>query len=295
MHNTKSMLTRWLQALTSERGHLTVFVVLWSAVVVLPILGVVMFSFLAGHGLQIKWELTLHAYRDIVDSGRLIVIERTLLMAAGVTLTSLVIGFPFALWLAKGLRAGLFQEAIWMALTVPFFLDPSARTLVWRSILGSDGFLNLFLVNSGLVSGPVEWLLFSPFSVFLGLLGPYFPNMVWPIYLAILLIPDDLIEACRDLGGGPAQIMRDVLIPLAVPGIVAGAIFTFIPVLGDTIAPTLLGGSKEYLGISIASLVKTLNFAGAAAFATLVLGLALGVSAAAAIGMRVLRKEKVEQ
>ncbi len=132
-----------------------------------------------------------------------------------------------------------------MALTVPFFLDPSARTLVWRSILALTAFSTCFLVNSGLVSGPVEWLLFSPFSVFLGLLGPYFPNMVWPIYLAILLIPGRPDRGLPRSGRRAGTDHAGCADPPGCTGIVAGAIFTFIPVLGDTIAPTLLGGSKN--------------------------------------------------
>jgi spermidine/putrescine transport system permease protein len=159
-----------------------------------------------------------------------------------------------------------------MALTVPFFLDASARTIVWRAVLGTSGLINTALIKLHLIDAPIQWLLFSDFSVYLGLIGPYFPNMVMPIYLSILLIDNDLLQASADMGASPATTLRSVVIPLAMPGIVAGMIFTFVPVMGDSVVPTILGGGKkEYLADAVMSLSTSMNYSGAAAFATIIL------------------------
>ena len=269
---------RWPAAakawLMSERGPVHIFAIVWALGVLVPVLISVVFSLLRAKGLHVQWTVSLHAYRDIIESGRWEVVVRTLTAAGFVTLVCLIVGFPFALWLAKRARSAKLIQFVWMALTVPFFLDPSARTLVWRGVLGSTGLINAGLMRLHLIDAPIEWLLFSDFSVYLGLIGPYFPNMVMPIYLAILLIDNDLIQASADLGATPAATLRNIVIPLAMPGIIAGVIFTFVPVMGDSIVPNILGGGKkEYLADSVMSLSTAMNYSGAAAFATIILTL----------------------
>jgi ABC-type spermidine/putrescine transport system permease subunit I len=192
-----SPVRRWLG---SERAPVDIFALVWTAGVVAPIAISIFFSLLHAHGLRIQWTLSLRAYGDIFESGRWDVVVRTMTAAAIVTAICLLAGFPFALWLAKRARSERLIRFVWMLLTVPFFLDPSARTLVWRGVLGSTGVVNMALMRLHLVDRPVEWLLFSDFSVYLGLIGPYFPNMVMPVYLSIVLIDDSLIQASADLG-----------------------------------------------------------------------------------------------
>ncbi len=263
-----------LSALLGERTQLLSFTFVWSVLVLIPMLGVMIMSFLEVRGMRVTWTPTLAAYESIIDSGRWQVLLRSGGMALLVTIVCLAVGFPFALWLAKRARSEILKQTVWICLTVPFFLDPSARTLVWRALLGSSGAVNKILVNLGVTSEPVSWLLFSNFSVAFGLIPTYFPNMVWPIYLALILVDDDLLAASRDLGATPWQTLATVTAPLALPGVIAGIIFTFVPVLGDNVATTLLGGGKqEYVADSVTSLVTTMNYAGAAAFATIVLAL----------------------
>jgi ABC-type spermidine/putrescine transport system permease subunit I len=252
------------------------FGVLWALGVLVPMVFIVVLSFLKARGLRIEWVPTLQAYRDIMETDRWEVVVRTLEVGALVTLFCLLTGFPFAVWLAKGAKSPVLVQLVRIGLTVPFFLDPSARTLVWRSILGSSGLINTMLLQLHLIGEPVKWLLFSDFAVYLGLVLPYFPNMVWPVYLAVMLIDDGFLEASRDLGAGPATMLRTIIIPLAMPGVIAGLIFTFIPILGDSVVPTLLGGGeKEYLADSVMSLSTSMNYAVAEAMATIVLVLTL--------------------
>ena len=250
------------------------FAVLWLLGAVLPLVIGIALSVMRRHGFHIQWGVSLQAYRDLVETGRIEVVLRTARVAAVVSLVCLACGFPLALWLAKQARSGLLIQLVWICLTVPFFLDPSARTLVLRLVLGSSGMVNDMLLRLHLVAAPVHWLLFSNFAIYLGLIGPYFPNMVWPIYLSILLIDDTLLEASRDLGAGAWDTLRLTLLPLATPGILAGLIMTFIPLLGDNVVPDLLGGGRqEYLADSVLSLSTTMNYTGAAAMATIVFGL----------------------
>jgi ABC-type spermidine/putrescine transport system permease subunit I len=157
-------------------------------------------------------------------------------------------------------------------LTIPFFVGLASRTIVFRPVLGRNGAINTLLIDFGLTSQPVDALLFSEFSVHLGLLGPSFPTMILPIFLAMSLIDDDLIEASRDLGGSPWRVFIDVILPLSMPGVVAGIVFTFVPMLGETVVPQLLGGANvPMLGPSISSLVSNMNYPAAAALSVIVL------------------------
>jgi ABC-type spermidine/putrescine transport system permease subunit I len=266
----------WIAAVrswyASEYSLVHAFAAVWTIGVLAPSIISVFLSVLGARGVHIKWSISLVTYRELLESGRWQVVLRTMGVAAGVSLICLVSGFPFALWLAKRARSKKLIQIIWMSLTIPFFLDPSARTIVWRTVLGTSGLINTALLKFHLINSPIEWLLYSNFSVYLGLIGPYFPNMVMPIYLAILLIDNDLLQASADLGASPAATLRHIVIPLAMPGIVAGIIFTFVPVMGDSVVPTILGGGKkEYLADAVMSLSTSMNYSGAAAFATIIL------------------------
>lgn len=139
-------------------------------------------------------------------------------------------------------------------------------------MLGRNGLINTLLLDAGFIQQPLDSLLFSELAVHLGLLGPYFPPMVLPIFLAMSLIDDSFIEASRDLGANSWRVFLDVALPLSMTGIVAGVIFTFVPMLGETVVPQLLGGANvPMLGPSMASLVSNLNYPAAAALSAIVL------------------------
>ncbi|WP_029075002.1 ABC transporter permease [Kaistia adipata] len=254
---------------------------LWAIGVLLPILSLLVIAFLRGRGIGFIWTPSLQAYSDILVGFRIEIILRTLRIVALVTLIEFVLAFPFALWLAKGLRAGWTKSIILVLLVVPFFLSPAARTIVWRSILGREGLVNSVLMSSGLVDTPLDWLLFSQFAIHLGLIGPYFPSMVWPLFISISLIDDELIKASRDLGGSAWQTLWLVVVPLAAPGIAAGILFTAIPMLGDNVVSALLGGGRvALLAESFDDLIRAMNFAGAAALASLLVLIILALGAA---------------
>ena len=275
-----------------EQTAIGVITVLWVLGVLLPILSLLVISFVQGKGLGFVWAFSTKAYADILVGFRIEIVLRTLRVVAVVTFIELLLAFPFALWLAKGLKPGWMKSTLLILLVVPFFLSPAARTIVWRSILGSEGLVNIFLAQTGISPDPVSWLLFSEFSVHLGLIGPYFPSMVWPLFISFSLIDDELIKASRDLGADAFTTLRHIVVPLALPGIAAGLVFTAIPMLGDNVASTLLGGGNVALiAESFDDLIRAMNYAGAAALASL---LVLAMLAAFLIARRVLAHRQAQ-
>ena len=266
---------------------LPVFVGLWVGAAILPLAVGVILSVLRRRGMHVVWGLTGQGYTQLAETGRLGVVLHTALIALLVSTVCLACGLPLAVWLAHGARSKMAVRFVWICLTVPFFLDPASRALSLRLMLGAHGVINTGLMALHLAKKPLDWLLFSDFAVFLGLLGPYFPNMVWPIALSVMLIDGALLEASADLGAGPFETFRLTLLPLAAPGVIAGLVMTFIPMLGDGVVPALLGGGRrEYLADAVSSLSTSMNYGSAAALATVVLALLAGLSVSGLLAWR---------
>ena len=263
----------FLRGLVGERhGPVWTFMVMWALVMLVPLVGLVVWSFLTIKGFRVSFDPNVDAYLNLFESGRWSVTVRTLRIAATVTAIELLLALPFALWLAKGTQSAVVRAMTLALLTVPFFLSVAARTIVWRAVLGTQGFVNSALIWLGLIDEPLDWLLFSEFAVHLGLIGPYFPTMVFPIFLAAVMIDDELLAASRDLGGGTLHTLVHVILPLVMPGIIAGIVFTFVPMLGADVIPALLGGGHAHLlGNSVHSLLTALNYAVASAMSTVIL------------------------
>lgn len=244
----------------------------WVLLLLVPVAALIMWSFLPMEDYQFVFKLSLQAYDQIVASGRDEVVWQTLRIAITITVIELAVAIPFSIWLAKSVSSPVFRAIILTLLTIPFFISIASRIMVFRPILGRSGPINTLLMDLGLIQQPLDWLLFSDFAVHLGLLGPSFSTMVLPIYLAMMLIDDELIAAARDLGAAPHKVFMDIILPLALPGIVAGIIFTFVPMLGETVVPKLLGGGNvNMLGTSLASLIQVVNYPVAAALSVIVL------------------------
>lgn len=249
-----------------------VFLSGWIGIVLVPLLIISVFSFFSIKQYQMVFEPTLGTWTGLFESGRWTVVARTLQFAVTVTIIELLLAFPFALWLAKGCRSDRVRALIITLLTIPFFLDASSRIIVWRSILGTNGVINTLLMNAGLIDQPITWLLYSGFAVNFGMIGSYFPSAVFPIFLTISLIDDDLIKASADLGASARQTLFNIILPLAMPGIIGGAIFTIVPLMAAWVEPQLLGGGQvNLLGQSIQSALSNLNYPVAAALSTIVI------------------------
>lgn len=278
---------RWRLPGTATGWFTGWFLVMWIGVVVLPLLIISAFSFFSMRQYQIVYDPTFATWKSLVETGRWVVVLRTIRFAISVTFIEILLAFPFALWLAKGCRSDAVRAGVITLLTIPFFIDASSRIIVWRSILGTNGVINNLLVGSGIIDKPLTWLLYSDFSVSFGMIGSYFPTAVFPIFLTLILIDDDLIKASSDLGGSRLQTLRYVILPLAMPGIVGGIVFTFVPLMAAWIEPQLLGGGQvNLLGQSIQSALTNLNYPVAAALSTIVIAVLVLMVAALVVSLR---------
>jgi ABC-type spermidine/putrescine transport system permease subunit I len=252
---------------------LLVFGIAWAVVVLVPLVLTLIYSFLGQGQIGVEWHFTTSAWQGITEYGRDQTLIRTLRIALIATAIEFVLAFPAAYWLAKRVRSRVFTVGVLVLLTVPFFLSEDSRTVVWEAVYSRTGLVNTVLGDLGIINHPLSNLLFSEFSLYLGLIPIYFAPMFFPIWLSITLIDQEYIEANRDLGGTFVDLMKDLVIPLAAPGIIAGFIFTLVPMLGDTVVPSLLGGGNIVLiSGTVQDLVTTFQYPLTAAISICVTG-----------------------
>jgi spermidine/putrescine transport system permease protein len=181
------------------------------------------------------------------------VLFRTMRIAASVTLFSLLLGYPLAYFMS--FRAGIRKELLYQLVIVPLWVSYLVRGYAWKTILGSDGVLNGFLQYLHITREPVSFFLYSPFAVVLMLTHIYTPFVFLPLYASLEHIPPNLIEASHDLGASPRATFFRVILPLSLPGLLAGATFAFVLTLGDFLGPLLVGGPSS---VMIANIVQSL-------------------------------------
>jgi ABC-type spermidine/putrescine transport system permease subunit I len=141
---------------------------------------------------------------------------------------------------------------LYLAVLIPLWSSYLVRVFAWKTILGSSGLLNSFLLNLHIVNQPVEAFLYSNYAIFITLVHVWLPYMILPIYAAMDRIPPSLLEASGDLGARGWQTMLHVVWPLAFPGVLAGSIFVFSLTMGDFITPQLMGNGSQFIGNVIA-------------------------------------------
>src|SRR5690242_1675861 len=228
----------------------------WVALfLLLPYLLMLCYSFWSVSSFQTlvhSWNLA--NYRELLSkSVYWQTLFRSMWIAARVMIFSLVLGYPLAYFLA--FRAGTRKDLLYQLVIIPLWVSYLVRAYAWKTILGSDGVLNTLLQYVHVTKHPLEFLLYSPFAVVLTLTHIYTPFAFLPIYASLEHIPRNLIEASQDLGASPAQTFWRVILPLSIPGVLAGATFAFVLSLGDFLAPVLLGGPS---GIMISNIVVSL-------------------------------------
>lgn len=212
------------------------------------------FSFWSVRSQTIVHYWNLDNYRKLVSNPVYVqVLLRSMRIAGMVTALSLALSFPLAYYLS--FRAHARKELLYQLVIIPLWVSYLVRAYAWKTILGSDGVLNTLLQYTGLTRHPVEFLLYSPFAVVLTLTHIYTPFAFLPIYASLEHIPRSLVEASADLGASGFRVFRTVILPLALPGVIAGATFAFVLSLGDFLAPLLLGGPS---GIMISNIVVSL-------------------------------------
>ncbi len=213
---------------------------------------------------EIVHEFSLDNFQTLLD-GKVYrdIVLRTVGVAAAVTITDAILAFPIAFFMAKVARRRT-RGLLVVAVLMPLWASYLVKVYAWRIILAEDGILNWFLDPFGL-SGPgfglvATWLVFSYL---------WLPYMILPIYAGLERIPNSLLEASGDLGGHAGQTFRRVVLPLALPAVVAGSIFTFALTLGDYIAPQIVSGGEQFIGNVVYTNVGVANnLPLAAAFAT---------------------------
>ncbi len=208
----------------------------------------------------ISYELTLSTYRQLLVPTNFDIIVRTVLMAATVTLASAVLAFPIAYYAAR-YATGRWKAFFYLGVMLPLWSSYLVKVYAWKLILAKEGILTwafdrlgLSWLLDGILALPViggNSLSISYIGTFLVFVYVWLPFMILPVQAALERVPGNLIEASSDLGAHPGQTFRNVLLPLAMPGIVAGSIFTFSLTLGDYIIPQIVGSSRLFIGQAV--------------------------------------------
>jgi len=200
----------------------------------------------------------------------------TLKFAAIVWAITLFVGFWVAYFLAFYIRSAATQTVLFLICTVPFLTSNIIRMISWIPVLGRNGLINSALVQSGLVPQPVEWLLYSDFAVVLAMVHLYTLFMVTPIFNTLMRIDRSLIEAARDAGANAFQILWNVILPLAKPGMAIGTIFVVTLVMADfSTVQVMSGGQSASVALMMKNQMSLLQYPGAAANAVVLLVLVL--------------------
>ncbi|MDF8355237.1 ABC transporter permease [Ensifer adhaerens] len=208
----------------------------------------------------INYEFTFATYRQLLSETNLDIILRTVTMAATVTLASAVIAFPIAYYAARYAQ-GKWKVLFYLGVMLPLWSSYLVKIYAWKLILAKEGILTWIFEKLHLLWVLDAWLALpvvggnslsvSYTGTFIVFVYVWLPFMILPIQAALERVQGNLIEASSDLGGTPAQTFRYVLFPLALPGIVAGSIFTFSLTLGDYIIPQIVGSSRLFIGQAV--------------------------------------------
>ncbi len=229
--------------------------------------------------------LTLEQYGNLTS--RITPLTNTVGLAALNTVICLLVAFPVAYTLALKVR-GSWKLVLVALVIIPFWTSFLIRTYAWMTLLGANGVPR---VLGWIGFGDIQ-LLNTPFAVSLGIVYNYLPLMVLPIYVSLERLDRSFLEASRDLGAGPVATIRQIVLPLAAPGILSGIVLVFIPIMGEYLIPILLGGGKTYfLGNALADLfLQSRNWPFGAALASLfVAGMIVLVAGYLALSRRLVR------
>jgi putative spermidine/putrescine transport system permease protein len=205
-------------------------------------------------------EFTLKTYAELFDWSNITIALRTVAMAAIVTLTASIIGFPISYFAARYAR-GRLKALFYIAVMMPLWSSYLVKVYAWKLILAKEGIITWFagqlhlswlldaILGLPVIGGPS--LSFSYIGTFLVFVYIWLPYMILPQQAALERVPGNLIEAAADLGANSRQTFRTVILPLAMPGVIAGSIFTFSLTLGDYIIPQIIGNSRPFIGMAV--------------------------------------------
>lgn len=226
----------------------------WLAIfVMIPLAMTVVVSFWTStlFGLEATWSARnwVRAFSTPIYAD---LIMKTIRIALLTTAITLVLSWPIALFLSR-LR-GTSKAVFVLLLFLPFWIGYVVRTFAWLPILGREGLINRALMGLGVIERPIDWLLYNEGTVYLGLIYVYLLFMVLPIFLSLDKIDRGFLEAAADLGASRSQQLRYILLPLSLPGVLAGSIIVFLMAFGAYVTPALLGGPS---GIMFSNVIAT--------------------------------------
>lgn len=226
-------------------AQLIITIVLPVTFILLPILSFILVSFWTEVNGETVHRLTLDNYvQFFTATGYFPVYARTVLLSAEITVINLIIAAAVAVFLSR--RAPRPRFVLLMLFVLPLFMSYIIKVYSIRSLLGQRGLVNDGLMHLGLISTPIDALLFSRTAMLLTLAILYLPFAILPIYLALDRIPPSYAAANADLGGGEWHYLRHVVAPLSLPGVVLGGVFTFVLTFGDFVTPQMVGGTSGF-------------------------------------------------
>ncbi len=249
--------------ITARRAARNRWLLLIPALVILlcaasgPLLITLVYSFLTpGDYGGVEWQVSLDAWfnvfmqRDIFDDtlgwsdAHLSIFWRSVKLSALTTLACLAFGFPTAYFIATRPRK---QRDLWMLMIIiPFWTNLLIRTFAILELIRNEGTVNTVLIGLGIIDEPIQ-MLFTEFSIILGMVYVYLPLMVLPIYASMERLDFRLVEAGYDLYATRFQVLRRVILPLVKPGVIAGSILVFVPSLGAYVTPRVMGGGNQLM------------------------------------------------
>jgi len=211
---------------------------------------------------------------------------RSLKLGLDVTFWCVVIGYPAALALARYVP-GRWREALFLLIVLPFWSNGLVRTFSWTMVLRKDALLDWF-VRLFIPDAPSLDLLFSYPAILIGLIHAYVPYMILTCYVSLQAIDDSLIEAARSLGAPALTVFRRIILPLSLPGLIAGTILIFVPVIGSFMEPAILGGKDAIMlgPIIERQFTASANWPLGAALSFMLLAIVLAILAAASPFLR---------
>ena len=245
-----------------------VFMVVFLAI---PTALTLVWSFFERTQFWMKPGFTLFAYENFFTSARAENFLYSMVHSAWAVVISFAIGFPIAVFVRRRVPQAA-QHRVVLLFILPFMISELVRVFAMRPVLGRYGMINNFLMDIGLISEPISVILFTPVGVVIGDVLSFLPFMVFSGFLAMEAVQRYVFEVCDDLGARTVRTMRDVIIPLAAPGIFAGSIFIFVNGLGQALVPTILGGPGAVnAGLIANQAITALDFPLAMAISTIMI------------------------
>ena len=220
----------------------------------MPLIVLLTLSFWIQEYLDFIRTFSLKNYLDFFQKPIYIkILFKSIRMSSMVTIVTVLLAYPMAYYIAFRVKH---NKLIWLILiTVPFWTSYLLRVFAWKIMLGYNGVINSGLKTLGILSEPLEFLLYNPTAVVITLAHAWAAFAILPIYVSLEKIDRSLLEASRDLGENTFMTFMRVTLPLSLPGVIAASLLVFIPTVGDYVTPSLVGGPR---GIMIGNIIQSM-------------------------------------